>query len=123
MLPLRDAPMGVGGLISLVPARLVKKNLANTMAVNTQPSPGVEKPLSLPLQEGCRSICVWGPLGRGSKMHIVKSSLCTLHEQVLVWWVLAEPVNGGGCTQIRGDSFPHFLSVGIPAKGERRFPS
>lgn len=58
---------------------------------------------------------------------IVRGSLWTPQWQALECPTGSSQVGGGdgqllrvGCTQTQGDPFPHFLSLGIPVKEERR---
>lgn len=58
---------------------------------------------------------------------IVRGSLWTPQWQALECPTGSSQVGGGGsqllrvgCTQIQGDPFPHFLSLGVPAEEERR---
>lgn len=98
------------------------------MAVNTQPIPRVAMPFSFPSQ-GTKDVKAFisGDYLEMFQYAIVRGSIWTPGARALECpTVSSQAAEGGGqlpavgCTQIRGDPFPHFLPLGVPAKGERR---
>lgn len=108
-LPLRNAPVG-GGLISLVPVRSVKKTPkppkchGSEHTTHSWGSNALLSPLSRAL--GCRMHLCLGTPWRGSNMKVVKSSIWTPQQQVLVSRVLVGQVGGVASCQVEAAHRP-----------------